>query len=98
MFDKLKKQTDHHTTFKRRVAAGLCGKCGKPNNNGHVRCNDCMAVERDYYNGRYQVLVLTHRCSHYGRQMPTDWYYVTCKECKVKHKEARRNGKTAGDI
>lgn len=92
--------TDHHTTFKRRLEAGLCGRCGKPNNNGHVRCDSCMAYEREYYNGRYQILVLTHRCSHCGRQMPQDWYYVTCEKCKKKlsdsmkrYREARRNGK-----
>lgn len=80
-------------TFYRRVSQGLCGKCGKPNSNGHVRCDTCMAVEREYYNGRYQMLVQSHRCSHCGRTMPYNWYYVTCDICQQKHKEARERAK-----
>lgn len=76
-------------TAMRRTEQGLCIICGKPNNNGQQRCEDCAQALRDYQHKRYYELVAQHRCSHCGRRMPKDWYYITCETCKTKADESR---------
>ena len=76
-------------TARRRVEEGLCVLCGKPNGNGHQRCDVCAKAQREYQLKRYYELLKQHRCSHCGKPMSDNWYYVTCETCKTKADNTR---------
>ena len=60
----------------------MCVGCGKPNDNGHVKCDACLAVQREYEQKRYYELAEQHRCVHCSKQMPKDWFYIICDRCR----------------
>jgi hypothetical protein len=66
--DRLRAQ--YHKTGKKtyleRKAAGLCVKCGKPNNNGHVVCPDCKRPSS--YAKKRNDLMWNDFLDHYGRE------------------------------
>lgn len=72
------------TKYLLRISQGLCGHCGKPNDNGQSDCDKCLKHRRQYQTERYRKLQAQHRCGHCGTQMPKDWYFVLCSECRVK--------------
>lgn len=76
-------------TAQKRIAAGCCVLCGKPNDTSGTRCGVCAEAQRNYQYKRYYKLIADHRCTHCGHKMPEGWYYVTCPRCKLKADKKR---------
>lgn len=78
------------TIYRRNLAEGKCGHCGRPNNNGRSDCEQCLEKRRAYMEARYRQMQAEHRCGHCSRPLPQGYYFVLCIECRDKQNERLR--------
>lgn len=94
--EKMETKPAKLTTAKRRKAAGVCIRCGRPlNGYPHVRCPVCAEAHRDFNAGRRMMLGQQHKCCQCGKPMPSDWWYVECETCKYKSWESKQRRKAS---
>ena len=79
--------------YRERIANGLCGKCGKPVDNGRSNCEECLANHRVTAIKRYYSNIASHKCGHCGRELPPDYYFVLCDICKERQKSYEKKSK-----
>ena len=78
------------SAYRRNLAEGKCGHCGRPNSNGHADCDSCLAKRRAYMETRYRQMQAERRCGHCSRPLPESYYFVLCEVCRTKQNERLR--------
>jgi uncharacterized OB-fold protein len=93
---------------KNRIAAGLCGKCGKSPLFNNTECQQCRTIRSDYQKRAYRVnstskgwkkvkrvreeRIAAGLCSRCGKEELTDNQH-TCDKCLTRQRELFKNSK-----
>lgn len=88
--------------IEKRKAAGLCVRCGEPNDNtGKTYCYSCSYIQSITAIGRRDIRRLNHQCVICHKKLPADDSHKTCPQCRLYQRERnwrKRYGMTKAEM